>query len=242
MELATVSRPRQDGLSSVRGLELASQLRRAALEGDEARIARLLADLLRVKGLTRGQRVALQLRALVNLVHALRCAALSDEITGLHNHRGFVQTATRLLDVAARDQKGAHLVYVRLGQLKRLTDEVGPSAADVLLRQLANFLRDLFPCYGVYDVLGRLSAHEFAALTLSPQHASRGAVLLRARAPRNGDAPSLPLRVGVAHFNPARPVAIDELLASAAQAVSLPDNVARIASSGFAPQSGVTLC
>jgi len=147
MELATVSRPRQDGLSSVRGLELASQLRRAALEGDEARIARLLADLLRVKGLTRGQRVALQLRALVNLVHALRCAALNDEVTGLHNRRGFVQTATRLLDLAARDQKGAHLVYLRLGQLKRLTDdtdEVGPSAADVLLRQLGNFLRDLY--------------------------------------------------------------------------------------------------
>jgi len=242
MELATVSRSRQDGLSSARGLELASQLRRAALDGDEARIARLLADLLRVKGLTRGQRVALQLRALVNLVHALRCAALNDEVTGLHNRRGFVQTATRLLDLAAREHKSAHLVYLRLEQLKQLQDEVGPSAAEVLLRQLGNFLRDLFPCYGVYDVLGRLSAHEFAVLTLNSQHASRSALLLRARAPRNGHTPALPLRVGIAHFHPARPVAIDELLASAAQAVSLPDNVARIASSGFAPQSGVTLC
>lgn len=247
MELATVSKPRHDGTTSVRGLELASRLRSAALEGDEARIARLLGDLLRVTGLTRGQRVALQLRALLQLVRSLRSAALSDEVTGLYNRRGFVQTATRLLDLAAHEQKSAHLVYLRLEQLQRLREEVGPSAADVLLRQMGNFMRDLFPGYGVYDVLGRLSAHEFAAVTLSAQHASRSAVLLRAGPRRGGEgrggeAPALPLRVGVAHFHPARPAAIDELLASAAQAVSLPDNVARIASSGFAPQSGVTLC
>jgi diguanylate cyclase (GGDEF)-like protein len=242
MELATPSRPRRgDGTASVRGLELASRLRSAALEGDEARIGRLLGDLLRVTGLSRGQRVALQLRAMLHLVHSLRSAALSDEVTGLYNRRGFVQTATRLLDLAARDQKSAHLVYLRLEQLQRLREEVGTSAADVLLRQMGNFMRDLFPGYGVYDVLGRLSAHEFAAVTLSAPHASRSAVLLRA-GPRHGEVPALRLRVGVAHFHPARPAAIDALLASAAQAISLPDNVARIASSGFAPQSGVTLC
>jgi diguanylate cyclase (GGDEF)-like protein len=242
VELVTVSRSRRDGTSSVRGLELASRLRSAALEGDEARIGRVLGDLLRVTGLSKGQRVALQLRALLHLVHSLRSAALSDEVTGLYNRRGFVQTATRLLDLAARDQKSAHLVYLRLEQLQRLREEVGPSVADVLLRQMGNFMRDLFPGYGVYDVLGRLSAHEFAAVTLSAQHASRSAVLLRAGPRRGGEAPALPLRVGVAHFHPARPAAVDELLASAAQAVSLSDNVARIASSGFAPQSGVTLC
>ena len=148
----------------------------------------LLGDLLRVTGLSKGQRVALQLRALLHLVHSLRSAALSDEVTGLYNRRGFVQTATRLLDLAARDQKSAHLVYLRLEQLQRLREEVGPSAADVLLRQIGNFMRDLFPGYGVYDVLGRLSAHEFAAVTLSApaRLAQRGAAARRPATRRGG--------------------------------------------------------
>src|SRR6516164_10883989 len=99
---------------AVRSLEVAGQLRAAILEGDDGRIARLLSDLLRVRGLTKGQRVRLQSRALLNLVHSLRSAALNDDLTGLLNRRGFMQTATRLLDLALRDQQAAHLVYFRL--------------------------------------------------------------------------------------------------------------------------------
>ena len=38
--------------------ELASQLRAAALEGDAARVSRLLSDLLRLQGLSKGERIA----------------------------------------------------------------------------------------------------------------------------------------------------------------------------------------
>jgi len=99
---------------AARSLEVAGQLRAAILEGDDALIARLLSDLLRVRGLTKGQRVRLQSRALLNLVHSLRSAALNDELTGLLNRRGFMQSATRFLDLALRDQQAAHLVYFRL--------------------------------------------------------------------------------------------------------------------------------
>jgi diguanylate cyclase (GGDEF)-like protein len=242
MDVATVLRARP-GTSPVRSLELASQLRGAVMEGDEARIARLLSELLRVKGLTKGQRVALQLKALQNLVHALRSAALNDETTGLYNRRGFVQTGTRLLDVAARDELPAHLIYFHLGQVELITDAVGRSASDVLVRQMGNFMRDLFPSYGVYEVLGRLSRDEFAAVTTSAEYASRNAILLRIRTPqRSCDLPTLPLSVGIAHFDPARPVAIDELLESARQVMHAHERVARIASSELAPQRGVTLC
>ena len=61
-----------------RNAELAGQLRAAALEGDEARITQLLSELLHIQGLTRGQRISVQLTALLNLVHALRSAALTD--------------------------------------------------------------------------------------------------------------------------------------------------------------------
>ena len=89
----------------------------------------------------------------------------------------------------------------------------------------------------MYEVLGRLGANEFVALTTSAEYASRSAILLRTRRPqRSCDIPALPLRVGVAHFNPARPVAIDELLDSARQAMSEPERATpRLAASPDRP-------
>jgi GGDEF domain-containing protein len=240
MDAASVIRPRH-GASTVRSLEITSLLRAAVVEGDEARIARLLSELLRVKGLTKGQRVALQMKALQNLLHALRSLALSDEITGLHNRRGFVQAGTRLLDVALRDEVPAHLIYFRLEQVELPSQSAGQSTDDVLARQMGNLLRDLFPSYGVYEALGRMSHSEFAALTTSPEYAARGAILLRIRRPqRNGELAVPPLSIGLAHYDPARPVAIDELLQSARAALRAPERtpepalerVTRIASSG----------
>jgi GGDEF domain-containing protein len=259
MELASVvqsSMVRSDAaaVSAARSLEIAGQLRAAITEGDDARVARLLSDLLRVTGLTKGQRVRLQSRALMNLVHSLRSVALSDELTGLLNRRGFMQSATRLLDLALRDRQPVHLVYFRLegceSQRPAAADRGAAVARDVLLRRTGNFLRDLFPSYGVYEVLGRLNGAEFAALTATADHASRSAILLRARKPENGgEATALPLRVAVVHFDPANPLAIDELLQAAcyellqgaAHDVALRLPVTPIASIGSAPRSDLTL-
>lgn len=218
MELASVAR----------SAEVAGQLRTAVMEGDEARIARLLSDLLRVKGLTKGQRVRLQLRALLNLVHSLRSAMLNDEVTGLYNRRGFVQVGARLLDLATRDEHPAYLVYLRLQPAATLSSDEGDALADasagaVMARQVGNFMRDLFPSYGVYEVLGRLSAREFAALTPVAEHATRSAIMLRARA--RCELTALPLEAGVARYDPACPVPVDELLENAASAARQRDTI-----------------
>src|SRR5437588_4143436 len=81
MEAALVSRGAEQGALRARNAELASQLRAAALEGDDARIRRLLSELLRFQGLSKGQRVSLQMKALLNVVQALRCVALTDDLT-----------------------------------------------------------------------------------------------------------------------------------------------------------------
>lgn len=240
---SSIVRSGHAAVSATRGLEVAGLLRAAIMEGDDARIARLLSDLLRVRGLTKGQRVRLQSRALLNLVHSLRSAALNDDLTGLLNRRGFMQTATRLLDVALRDRQAAYLVCFRLDVYGAATvDADGACARDVLLRRTGNFLRDLFPSYGVYEVLGRLSAGEFAALTPLAEHASRSAIMLRARSPESGcNAPALPLQVSIAHFDPALPAAIDELLQNAARAAEIREPLTEVASVGSAPRSGLTL-
>src|SRR6266853_6861048 len=220
-----------------RNAELAGRLRAVAMEGDDAYMTQLLSELLRLQGLPKEQRISLQLTALLNLVHSLRCLALTDEITGLYNRRGFMQIGTRLLDVAARDVRAAHLIYFEVSHLERTHDTVGRTAGDVMIRQMGNFMRDLYPSYGVYEVLGRLGRGEFAALTTCPEYASRGAILLRAgrRPTRSGDLPAFSLSAGVAHFNPRRPVSVGELLESAKQAMHEHKRVTEIASSELPP-------
>src|SRR5258705_13801898 len=69
------------------------------------------------------------------------------------------------------------------------------------------------------------------------QYASRGAIVLRAgtQPPHSGDLSALSLSVGVAHFNPRSPAGIDELLASAEQAMYEHKRVTGIASSEQTP-------
>src|SRR5437773_4292602 len=136
MEAALVSRGAEQGALRARNAELASQLRAAALEGDDARIRRLLSELLRFQGLSKGQRVSLQMKALLNVVQALRCVALTAELTGLCNWRGFMQMGTRLLDVAARDGHAAYLIFFHAKDLQRITETIGRYAGDVLKLQM----------------------------------------------------------------------------------------------------------
>src|SRR4029077_19141817 len=130
-EGASVSRYTDRSAIRARNGELASQLRAAAMEGDEARITGLLSELLRCKGMSRGQRIALQQKALLNLVHSLRSATLNDDLTGLYNRRGFVQVGPPPLDLAVRDEQPAYLVYFGVEQLRRVSESLGRQAADI---------------------------------------------------------------------------------------------------------------
>jgi diguanylate cyclase (GGDEF)-like protein len=212
-------------------------LRAAVMAGDEAGVKRLLSQLLEAGGPNKARRrVPMQLKALLNLLRLLRSVALTDDLTGLNNRQGFVQSGARLLDVARRDRQAAHLVCFTLEQLETVAASLGAVAADALVRQTGNFLRDLFPSYGVYEVLGRLSRDQFAALTTSEDYAVRSAVALRARGTqRDSGLPTLSLSVGVAHFSPARPVGIEELLENAARAMYAAQRLSRIAPSGLTP-------
>ncbi len=206
----------------IRNGEFTRQLRAAAAEGDDARITLLLSELLRCKGLSRGQRIALQQQALLGLVQSLRSAALNDDLTGLHNQRAFAQLGTRALDIAARDQRPAHLVYFCTDQLERIQESLGRAAGHILLREAGNLLRDLFPDYGVHEVLGRVGSDEFAAITSNPRFATRDSALSLVYAAQRHVRPPLALSLGIAHFNCANPLGIDELLEEARRDANRP--------------------
>jgi GGDEF domain-containing protein len=239
VDAASVVQLRRSNDFRARVLEISAQLRLAVTNGDDAGISRLLADLLRFKGSSRAQSVALQHRALLGLVHLLRSAAMNDELTGLPNRRGFVQCATRLLDLAVRDRCPHRLIYIHLSPQGAATVPM------IALRQMGNKLRDLFPDYGVHEALGRLGAGEFAALTPRVEYLSRDSVLQRiAAAPAEPRSARTRFDVGIAHFDPLHPASVDELFArSARQAMQARDNPLRIASSATGPpmRSGASL-
>jgi GGDEF domain-containing protein len=215
-----------------RAHELTTELRLALVNEDEARLHHLLGGLLREPGLARGQRTAQQMRVLLDLLHSLRAAALNDEVTGLYSRGGFVQTASRFLNVAASDARPAHLIYFELEDIASRGDSIPVTALEVRARRMSRFMRELCPDYAAYDVLGRLGASEFAALTMSadPLLASRDAILRRARRAQGGHCISeLCLRIGLARFDPDRPLAIEELLESAQRALTEPGDVGRSA-------------
>lgn len=232
MDATSVVQLRRANDSRARALELSAQLRTAVARGDDAAIAGLLEELLRFKGASRRQTIALQLRALQSLVSLLRSAAMNDEVTGLHNARGFLQCATRLLDVAVRERCPQRLVYVHLSMCADASTDVPL----IVLRQMGNTLRDLFPNYGVYEALGRLGAAEFAALTPAVEVLTRDSILRHiATTPLGQGFPRTRLSVGIARFDPLRPVGIDELLASARRNLLAREPLARIASSVLGP-------
>jgi diguanylate cyclase (GGDEF)-like protein len=214
-QAASLAKCTQAAPLRVANAELANQLRAAAIDGDDARMAHLIAELLRCKGLSRSQRIALQQRALLNLVQSLRSAALNDDLTGLHNRRGFVQIGTRVLDLAARDERSVHLVYFCFENLERVCATHGREAGQILIKDCGNLLRDLFPNYGVYEVLGRMANDEFAALTMRPEFSSRDRFVAGIRSALASRTSLVALSIGVAHFDPGKPHPIDELLAAA---------------------------
>jgi GGDEF domain-containing protein len=233
VDSASVVQLRRTNDSRGRVLEISAQLRAAIADGDDAGITQLLGELLRFRGSSRAQSIALQQRALQSLVYQLRSAAMIDELTGLHNRRGFLQYATRLLDVAARDGRPHHLVYIGLGP----QGEAAPALPLLGLRQMGNALRDLFPDYGVREALGRVGAGEFAALTPRLEYLSRDSILRHIGARMADQGPTRTrLDVGMAHFDPLSPLGVDELLARGVrQALQVRATPARTASSATGP-------
>ena len=95
----------------------------------------------------------------------LRELALLDELTGLHNRRGFLTFAEADLRRLRHAGNGAMLVFADLDGLKRINDAHGHAAGDEALIAVANALREVV---GAQGLVARWSGDEFAALVPDP--------------------------------------------------------------------------
>ncbi len=148
--------------------------------------------------------------------------ALSDELTGLRNRRGFLLLADQALRMARRTQAKCALVFIDLDGLKRINDTRGHAAGDAMISDAANVLNHVFR---ESDVLGRVGGDEFAVFALLDEHDGASAVGDRLQAAidqyNSRAAPSLRLSmsVGIEELPCKSDTPLDQLLSRADRAM-----------------------
>ena len=95
----------------------------------------------------------------------LRQLAMTDDLTGLFNRRGFLTNGSRVLHDAVRNGRGAAVLYVDIDNLKSINDQYGHDAGSSLIVAAADALKNSFRAA---DVLARIGGDEFVALVIVP--------------------------------------------------------------------------
>jgi diguanylate cyclase (GGDEF)-like protein/PAS domain S-box-containing protein len=154
----------------------------------------------------------------VELEQKLEVSAVTDDLTGLLNRRGFMMLAGQEHRIASRQQLGLAVVFADLDGLKVINDKLGHDHGDQAIRALAEIMRVTFR---ESDVVARLGGDEFAALAYNVDQPRIDIVLERFRAaigaaPPIGSTP-LAASVGVALLAPGEQRSLDELVADADQ-------------------------
>jgi diguanylate cyclase (GGDEF)-like protein/PAS domain S-box-containing protein len=146
---------------------------------------------------------------------ALASLALDDELTGLHNRRGFVTLADHQLKMAARAGRTTPLLFVDVDGMKAINDTLGHTVGDQALVDVAQFLR---ASCRAWDLIARIGGDEFCILLIDdgtgPVSADRTTAKLRSGPPKGVRPYSLTLSVGVAHLAPGSGT-IEELMEQA---------------------------
>jgi diguanylate cyclase (GGDEF)-like protein len=144
-------------------------------------------------------------------------AALTDQLTGVLNRRGFTEAVERELARSTRYSRPFVLAYIDVRGLKGVNDSEGHLAGDQLLRGAASVLT---ASARAHDVIGRLGGDEFGIL-LAEQSADDADVItdrIREQVEVTRDALGFQaywdLTVGTAAF-PEDGLTTDELLAVA---------------------------
>src|SRR5690606_4600473 len=87
--------------------------------------------------------------------------SMSDELTGLHNRRGFYLLGEQFLKERQRDQVGLTLIILDLDGLKTVNDAHGHAAGDEYIQTAAALLRSVLR---ESDLAARMGGDEFAVL------------------------------------------------------------------------------
>ena len=147
--------------------------------------------------------------------------ALTDELTGLCNRRGFMAIAERQLKIGHRTGRGIVLFFLDIDGMKEINDSFGHSEGDLALKRVAKALKMTFRDS---DVIARLGGDEFAVLAIEASDTSESAIRARLaedlKAVSSGETRfALNLSLGAVRINTCNNASIGEWMVRADQAM-----------------------
>jgi two-component system cell cycle response regulator len=130
--------------------------------------------------LIKGQIDGRQLRRIIHyaverhhLQMELQSLSLHDDLTGLHNRRGFLLLAEQQMKVNRRNHSSCLLLFLDIDQLKNINDTLGHADGNNTIGEAAAALRSSFrQC----DILARLGGDEFVVLAVGTSEWSEAAL------------------------------------------------------------------
>ncbi|HWV37577.1 MAG TPA: diguanylate cyclase [Vulgatibacter sp.] len=149
---------------------------------------------------------------------ALQDLALRDELTGLHNRRGFMLIGRQGLKIARRSDERVMLLYMDLDEFKKINDTLGHPVGDEALIDVSTLLRKTFRDS---DAIARLGGDEFTVLAMCSASDSEESIRGRldaAIAKHNAEAGRpyrLSLSIGTSYYDNRRDPTLDEMMAEA---------------------------
>jgi diguanylate cyclase (GGDEF)-like protein/PAS domain S-box-containing protein len=144
--------------------------------------------------------------------------SITDQLTGLHNRRGFLSLAGQQLKLSDRNKRGVMLFFADLDGLKWINDTLGHEEGDKALMEAAIVFKETFR---TSDIIARLGGDEYAALavditeTKSEIFTARLQNLVDRKNRQDERRYRLSISVGCSFYDPEHPCSIDELMASA---------------------------
>jgi diguanylate cyclase (GGDEF)-like protein/PAS domain S-box-containing protein len=148
----------------------------------------------------------------------IRTIAVTDQLTGLYNRRGFLTLSEQQLKIAERTESRLLLLFADLDGMKWINDNLGHLKGDDALIEVADILKKVFR---EADIVARVGGDEFAVLALGTS--SEYPELLRERLQQQIDFYNsremrdykLSLSIGIVESDPASPFSIDDLMSCA---------------------------
>lgn len=159
-----------------------------------------------------------ELRAAKDVEDTLYNLSITDELTGLHNRRGFFTLTEYLLKVAKREKQGIYLLYLDLDNMKEINDTFGHSEGDNVLIDIAHILKTN---YRDSDVIARIGGDEFVVVPVGTTGDNVELITDRLQKQidihneKSNRSYKLSVSKGIVYYDSEKPCSIDELLTEA---------------------------
>lgn len=102
--------------------------------------------------------------------------SITDDLTGLHNRRGFFSLLEQQLKLIKRQKEKVYLLYADIDNLKEINDRIGHSKGDLAIIDAANIFKSTFR---ESDIIARLGGDEFAVFPIADKATDIDLVLAR---------------------------------------------------------------